>query len=165
MKLGQIIAVAVTLALAAIIYLISSRPQESADNHESPQATPELSLDAKVEKAVEIIQTGSGSPMEAIGLLREVIQVDSNHVNDNYWLGEFSIMSGQYEKAIKRFNKLLRLEPDNKEFCIKLAHVYEAAGQPEEGVREINEFINSHPDDNIKEELQAVLEKMSVEQL
>lgn len=170
MKTGQIIAIVGTLVLTVLIYLAVRTPQESevtenTENTEATQASTSTSaeLDAKVEEAVKIIQTGSGAPMQAIGLLREVIAVDSNHISANYWLGEFSIASGQYDKAIIRFNKLCKLQPDNAEFIIKLAQAYKGAGQPEEGVAVLNQFLSTHPDDHIKEQINPVLDEMSVE--
>jgi len=166
-KTGQIIAIILTLGLTVAIYLAVRTPQESEviENIETTEVSSSNSaeLDVKVEEAVKIIQSGSGAPMQAIGLLREVIAVDSNHISANYWLGEFSIASGQFDKAIIRFKKLCRLQPDNAEFIIKLAQAYKGAGQPEEGVAVLNQFLSMHPSDNIKEQINPVLDEMSVE--
>lgn len=167
MKKGQIIAIAAAVAVTVIIYLTSRTPNESAAPIEQEVAETPAStgseLDAKVEQAVQIIQSGSGAPMQAVTLLREVIAVDSNHISANYWLGEFSMLSGQYDKAIIRFNKLCRLEPDSAEFCIKLALAYKSVGQPEEGIAVLNQFLSTHPDEKIQEQVNAVLNEMSVE--
>jgi len=164
---GQLIAIAVALVVTVIIYLGSRTPDESAtaveqDVIEEPVATSS-ELDDKVNQAVQIIQTGSAPPMQAVALLREVVAADSNHISANYWLGEFSMMSGQYDKAVIRFNKLCSFEPDNAEFCVKLARAYQGAGQTEDGIAVLNQFLSTHPDEKIKEQLGAVLDEMSVE--
>lgn len=168
-KKGQIVAIAVALVLTVVIYNSARTPDDSTlETKELPATEEEVAtaaenpLDAKVEEAVQIIQSGSGQPMQAIGLLREVIQVDSNHIGANYWLGEFSIMSGQYEKAIERFNKITRLQPDNVEFCIKQAQAYDGAGQTAKGVEVLNAFLDAHPNEEIKKQVTPVLNKLSV---
>ncbi len=168
MKIGQIIVVVAALVLTVLIYNFSRTPNDAdLPTQEAEEvatvASENPALDAKVEEAVNMIQSGNGAPMQAIGLLREVIQVDSNHVGANFWLGEFSLMSGQYDKAIERFNKLLQMQPANAEFCIKLAQSYQGAGQTSKGVEVINAFIAANPEEKMNEQLNAVLEKMSVE--
>lgn len=165
MKKGQIIAVVIALVVVLALYLSSRTPQDSvvaepAQTEET--AEPENELDAKVAEAVAIIQSGDGPPMRAIGLLREVITIDSNHIGALYWLGEFSVMSGQYERAIERFEKLHKLEPTNAEFCIKLAQAYVGNGQQEKGVMVLEEFKTAYPEQNV-EQINTVLEEISVE--
>ncbi len=166
MKRGQILAILGAVVLTIVLYLAARTPKESAteagpETIEKPVADAS-ELDAKVEQAVQIIQSGSGAPMQAVTLLREVIAVDSNHISANFWLGEFSMMSGQFDKAIIRFNKLLHLQPDNAEYCIKLARAHSSAGQPEQGVAVLNAFLSTHPDEKTKEQVGPVLEELSV---
>jgi predicted Zn-dependent protease len=166
-KTGQIIAILGTLVLTVVIYLAVRTPKESIEESTPEKTEAPVSasaeLDAKVDEAVKIIQSGSGAPMQAVALLREVISADSNHISANYWLGEFSMLSGQYDKAIIRFNKLCKLQPDNAEYCIKLAQAYKSVGQPQEGVAVLNQFLSTHADDNMKVQLNAALNEMSVE--
>ncbi len=173
MKKGQIIAIVVAVAVVAAVYLADRAPK-SPENLESTgekaDSTAEIaeptatvnSLDAKVDSAVAIIQSGTGSPMAAIVMLREVVAVDSNHINANYWLGEFSTMSGQHDRAIPRFAKILRLQPDNVEVCIKLARAYNANGQKQQATDVLNAFLASHPAKEMKEQIMPVLNEMSV---
>ena len=79
-------------------------------------------LDKVVEEAVSNIQkgreTGDMSLVmnEGIMKLKAVTERDSNHVAAIYQLGLMSIESGQTQKAIKRFEKLLLLQPENQEY-------------------------------------------------
>ena len=166
MKKGQLIAIVVATVAVVGLYLASRTPEEVVAEQPVPaeETAPEPTneLDAKVNEAVAIIQSGNGAPMQAIGLLREVITLDSNHVGALYWLGEFSMMSGQYARAIERFEKLMVLEPDSTEFCIKLAQAYAGNGQNDQGVQVVESFKTAHPEQDV-EQLDAVLEKISVE--
>ena len=67
----------------------------------------------------------SETPMEGIGKVRQVIEKDSNNVFALTVLGYGSIISGQYDKAIERFGKVVTLQPNNLEAILRIAEVYE----------------------------------------
>jgi hypothetical protein len=79
-------------------------------------------LDIVVSDAITNIKKGKESGdmslvmNEGIMKLRAVTERDSNHVAAIYQLGIMSIESGQTEKAVKRFEKLLLLQPENQEY-------------------------------------------------
>jgi len=170
MKAGKIIAILIAAGIVAAVYLADRLPAKSAVSAQETEQTEETpasnnaqaDLDAKVEEAVNIIQSGDKPPMVAIQLLREVIEADSNHIGANYWLGEFSVMSGQFEKAIPRFKNILRQQPANVEVCIKLARAYEASGQIEQGKAILQDFMVSNPGEEVKEQIEPVLKEMIV---
>lgn len=165
---GQILAIFGAVALVVMVYFASRTPSESvldtAKTEAAPapesEATETLTVDQKVAKAVEIIEGGTEPPMQAVVLLREAIAEDSNNVAANYWLGEFSVMSGQHEKAIGRYKKVLQLQPDNTDVCAKLAMAYKNAGKPEEGIAVIETFLSTHPQKEITEQLTSVLNEL-----
>jgi tetratricopeptide (TPR) repeat protein len=79
-------------------------------------------LEAEVKKAVTNIELGKKNNdmnlmmNEGIKRLSAVIQRDSSNVSALYQLGMFSLESGQIEKAEKRFEKLVLLQPENQEY-------------------------------------------------
>lgn len=166
MKSGKIIAIVVAAVVVIAVYMVDRTPEKDVATEVTPQeeapTTPSVDLDAKVDEAVAIIEGGSQSPMVAIQMLREVIAVDSNHIKANYWLGEFSMMSGQIDKAIPRFAKILRLQPDNVDVCIKLAQAYDANGQTQMGVSVLQEFKDTHTDEKYVAQIEPVLNELSV---
>jgi tetratricopeptide (TPR) repeat protein len=70
----------------------------------------------------------SDNPMEGILKIRKVIDKDSSNVYANMMLGYGSIMSGQYDKAISRFEKIAKMHPDNLEAILNLAEAFEQKG-------------------------------------
>ncbi len=70
----------------------------------------------------------SDNPMEGILKIRKVIDKDSNHVYANMMLGYGSILSGQYDKAISRFEKVVKMYPENLEAILNLAEAFEQKG-------------------------------------
>jgi tetratricopeptide (TPR) repeat protein len=66
--------------------------------------------------------------MTGVGRLKKVIELDKNNENALFQLGILSIKSGQTEKAIERFEKLVSLHPKNKEYHKNLALLYNQNG-------------------------------------
>ena len=74
-------------------------------------------LDARISLAACYVE-GSADPMKGIGMLREIEKTDSNNVNLQLNFAFFSERSGQWDKAIARFEKVLKIKPD---FIVDLA--------------------------------------------
>jgi cytochrome c-type biogenesis protein CcmH/NrfG len=68
---------------------------------------------------------GNEPPMKGIGLIREVVEKNPDNTFAQYMLGVGSFISGQWPKAIERFEKVVTLEPQNLEAILRLADVYE----------------------------------------
>jgi len=68
------------------------------------------SIDAKTGLGVTVVN-GLGAPMEGIAMLLEVVSRDPKNVKANMNLGLFSIKSGQFDKAIPRFNTVIATAP------------------------------------------------------
>ena len=71
---------------------------------------------------------GIGMPMEGIQKIRKVAEEHPNSVYAQMSLGHASVTSGQFDKAVERFEKVLRLEQENLEAILSLADVYERSG-------------------------------------
>jgi tetratricopeptide (TPR) repeat protein len=76
----------------------------------------------KLQQAIELVN--GTSPMEGITLLRELIQKDSSNIDAHYYLGLFSVKSGQLDKAIMRFDKVLSLAPDNIRYQVEVGYQF-----------------------------------------
>lgn len=69
-------------------------------------------LTAKTRLGVLLTQSG-GTPMEGILLLREVLEEDPEHIEALFSLGEFSVITQQFDKAIGRFEAILAIDPSH----------------------------------------------------
>ena len=65
------------------------------------------------------------NPMEGILKVRQVVEKDSTNIYAQMVLGHGSLMSGQYDRAIDRFEKVLTLQPVNLEAILLMAEVFE----------------------------------------
>ena len=155
MQKGVIIVVLLGILIGVSVYLSPRWPSASETplEEEIQRETSATTLDEKVAEATRIISEGSRPPMEAIGLLREVIAEDPNHSMANYRLGEFSVMSGQYEKGIERFQKVISLDPLNSGAIRYLAISFNETGETKKAIDVIEAYVSENPDSPVMDEI------------
>ncbi len=78
---------------------------------------------------------GSQATMKGIQQLLSVVRKDSMNMKAQLVLGVGGLVSGQYEKAIERFKKVVENEPNNVEAIAYLADTYAAMGNKPEAVK------------------------------
>lgn len=122
---------------------------------ESSAGTPE----EKVAKALEIIQ-GGGAPMQGIQLLLEVVEEEPNNVEALYYLGDFSMKTGQYQKAEERFSKLVEIQPTNDRFWYMLAQSQEMGGNKGNALNSYQAFLKFGKDSIILETVRKKIEEL-----
>ncbi|MDB2473034.1 tetratricopeptide repeat protein [Schleiferiaceae bacterium] len=134
---------AVAIVAAVAIFSLPRTPFQE----EKLQVKEEASaLDVKVDEAVAIIQSGEGAPMVAIGMLLDVLREDPNHEKALMWLGNFSMMSGQWDKAIDRFHQLSQLFPENEMYALNKAQALLQTGDTTRAVEVSVEYLNTYPE-------------------
>lgn len=77
---------------------------------------------------------GTAQPMKGIQLLLGITREEPDNVAANLMLGKMSIRSAQYQKALGRFETVLKKEPNNTEAMYMLAVVYKELGRKEEAI-------------------------------
>jgi len=73
--------------------------------------------------------SGTSSPMEGILKIREVAQKDSTNMYAQFMLGYGGMLTGQFDKAIDRLNRVVKSQPANLEAIFLLAEAYERSNQ------------------------------------
>jgi tetratricopeptide (TPR) repeat protein len=76
--------------------------------------------------------------MKGIQQLLTVVRKDSTNMKAQFVLGVGGFVSGQYDKAIERFHKVVAAQPDNLEAVAFLADTYAAQGNKPEAVKWYN---------------------------
>ena len=89
-------------------------------------------LDAKTGMGVCYV-SGSSNPMQGISLLLGVVSKDPQNVNANFNLGLFSMRSGQYQKAVGRFQTVVMKAPTGEAYFY-LAQAYQNLNQKSEAI-------------------------------
>ena len=89
---------------------------------------------------------GSQEPMKGIALLREAVAADSTNVDAQLSLGFFSMKSGQYDKAVKRFITVSKLRPDLPEVNLYLADALSMSGDKKAALSVIDKLLSTTTD-------------------
>lgn len=139
-----IIVLGVLLAVGLFFsaYKTNTKNAEQHSNHHGEAKTSEshddnvpTNLDEDVDLALANIEKGKSSGdmslvmNEGIMKLLAVTKKDSNNVRAIYYLGLFSLESGQLQKAEKRFEKLIFLQPQNEEYRNTLQEIRNQIGK------------------------------------
>eukprot|EP00746_Dinoflagellata_sp_MGD_P023003 gnl/MRDRNA2_/MRDRNA2_153863_c0_seq1.p1 gnl/MRDRNA2_/MRDRNA2_153863_c0~~gnl/MRDRNA2_/MRDRNA2_153863_c0_seq1.p1 ORF type:complete len:102 (-),score=5.81 gnl/MRDRNA2_/MRDRNA2_153863_c0_seq1:457-762(-) len=79
--------------------------------------------------------------MAGIFKLKEILEKDSNNIDAHFYLGVFSLQSGQYEKVISRMDKVLSLDETVTDAYLYLGHAYSNLGDKEKAILNFEEFM------------------------
>ena len=77
---------------------------------------------------------GTGEVMKGVGILRGITAEHPDHIPANLMLGRMSIQSGQFDKAVTRFETVLKKEPANREALYFLAEAYKGKGDKQKEI-------------------------------
>lgn len=90
---------------------------------------PVTEIEAKIAKATELVEHGQ-NPMQGITLFREILEEDPENIEVHYRLGMFSLQSGQLDKAVMRFEKVVGMKnPTYPDALFYLGQAYQGLGE------------------------------------
>lgn len=95
----------------------------------------------------------SDNPMQGILPVREIAQKDSNNLYAQMVLGLGGKKSGQLDKAIERFQFIVRKDPHNLEAIFQLAETYDMQGDKANAIHWYETAKNMINNDAIKKEI------------
>ncbi len=98
------------LGALVVIVLLMLAPRKPSGKKEAEVRAMDPAK-AKTQEAIALVQ--GQDPMRGIMMLREILEEDPNNVEAHWHLGLFSVQSGQYDKALGRFQKVLELDSVN----------------------------------------------------
>jgi len=116
-------------------------------------------VDAQIMYASCLVESSS-DPMKGISLLRNIEQLDSNNLKLQMTFALFSVRSGQLDKAIRRFKKVLQLDSSAIEVYLHLADSYEKLKQPEKSIEMLEKYKSKTNDPLAKLEIGKYIEQL-----
>ena len=116
-------------------------------------------VDAKIMLASCYVD-GSRDPMKGITILREIEKTDSNNVKLQITFATFSVKSGQLDKAIRRFNKVLEIDSTYIEAYLHLADAYEQMNNKAETIHMLEEYAARTSDITSKMEIAKYIKQL-----
>lgn len=113
--------------------------QKAHNSFTKAMALDSTNIEAKTGLGVTIV-SGMGAPMMGIQMLREVVEKEPKNLKANMSLGIFAIQSGQFDKAIIRFNTIIETIKETPDAYFYLGRAYESLGQ---NTPAISAYLNS----------------------
>jgi tetratricopeptide (TPR) repeat protein len=118
-------------------------------------------LDAKTDLGACYAE-GSNEPMKGILLLREVVSKNPEHENAQFNLGVLSVKSGQYDKAIERFQKVLQIDPARKEMLFLIGKTYLMTGNKEKALENLQRLKKETNDLQLIEQANSLISQINI---
>jgi Tfp pilus assembly protein PilF len=118
-----------------------------------------LNTDAKIMLASCYVE-GSPNPMEGISMLRDIEKKDSMNVKLQLSFAFFSVRSGQLDKAISRFNKVLSVDSNYIEAYLHLADAYSQMNENDKAIEVLKKYASKTPDITAKMEVNRYIEQL-----
>jgi tetratricopeptide (TPR) repeat protein len=107
----------------------------------------------------------SAAPMEGILKVRAVAERDSTNIFAQEVLGQGSMLSGQYDKAIARFETVYRLSANNMntrlEASLMLAEAYEKNENKQAAINWYEKSLDLVKNDEIRSEIRKRIDELS----
>jgi len=100
------------------------------------------------------------NPMDGILKVRQVVEKDSTNVFGQMVLGHGSIISGQYDRAIDRFQKVVAIQPANLEAVLMLAEVYERKADKANAIKWYSNAMQITNNPDLKTALEKRIEEL-----
>ena len=154
MKRSPFIAIVLGLVLALYIYTSSVRPKR-------PSIKKELSITEQIQAALSNIQDADNpqSQMKGILQMRSLSEKYPENADLQWNMGLFSIQSGQYEKAVARFEKVINIDAQRLDAYMQLAMSYLALQDTSAATGVLISLIDKSEGDTQKN-AEAMLEKL-----
>lgn len=87
----------------------------------------------KIKKG-SVLVSNTGEPMKGIGILKEVAERNPDFLDAQLTLANFSITSGQFDKAIERMESVLERHPEEPKALFLLAVAHQSKGDKAKAV-------------------------------
>lgn len=146
--------------------LLQTAPDDKARNYlqanilhayQKASQLDSTNIDAQLRLAAAYIET-SPQPMQGVAILLEVVRKDSTNIDAQLLLGRFGIVSGQYDKAIVRLEKVLYLQPQNSEALLLLAEAYNNLGNKKKALELLERCKKTVTNPELRKEIEGYIE-------
>ena len=129
------------------------------DNYQLALDENAVDNEDKTNLGVLIVET-SANPMQGITLLREVVENDPENLNAQLQLGFFSYKSGQYDKAVERFEKVLAIDPKRTDAILYIGEAYLAMDNKQKAIEKFEMFLQVSDNDIMKQEVEDYIKQI-----
>ncbi|MCC6251603.1 MAG: tetratricopeptide repeat protein [Bacteroidia bacterium] len=116
-------------------------------------------LEAETMLGTCYVEEGSKA-MEGVTILKNVVKKDSTFLEAQVQLGVFAIQSGQYEKALERFEKILKINPEYIQAYIYLGQIYADMGRKKEAIEVLRLYMKKSNDYTLNQQVEKFINEL-----
>ncbi|MBD0331861.1 MAG: hypothetical protein ICV66_04340 [Chitinophagaceae bacterium] len=161
-----------SLTFAAHLFLNNLRAEGNPDlkKWKALQAKDLFERSLKINPDNDSTQVGLGAvllfgnigstPMEGILKIRQVAERDSTNIYAQMMLGQASVMSRQFDKAISRFLMVIKMQPQNLEAVLSLAEAYEQKSDRTNAIMWYKKSLALINNDDLKNEVETRINEL-----
>lgn len=113
----------------------------------------------KIKKGALLV-SNTGEPMKGIGILREVAERNPDFLDAQLTLANFSITSGQYDKAIERMESVLERHPEEPKALFLLAVAHQSKGNNAKAVELLRQCRKLIKDPSLAAEIDGYIKSI-----
>jgi tetratricopeptide (TPR) repeat protein len=106
--------------------------------------------DYNIKTKLAMTYIGGENPMEGIGILKGILKEDPKNETAMYQLGILALQSGQNDKAVVRFEELIKLYPGNANAHYYLGVGYANIGKKEKAIASLEKAKELETDKGFK---------------
>lgn len=117
-------------------------------------------IDNKVNMAACLME-GRNQIMDGVPILLEIVKKSPNHLKANFILAKFAVVSGQYDKAITRLEKLISKNPTYTDAYLVLANAYASKGEASKAKATLQKCQQHTTDAQIKSEVDKLIKQFN----
>jgi lipopolysaccharide biosynthesis regulator YciM len=157
-KIAQIVVLLAALFLIVLLILAPRLPEEAIKHTEAVAKVKTDPVGQKIAEAVALVQDGN-NPMQGIMMLREILEEDPQRVEAHWHLAHFSVQSGQYEKAVERFEKVIELDEQGNypDAPFYLGKTYATLNRNEDAILSFESYLKQVEDSTVKKRVEAFI--------
>lgn len=143
-RLKQFSVLGGALVLLIVLYLAPRTPALSASGNDPD-------IDQQVAEALELV-TNSPNPMQGIVTLREIANEHPDHITAQWYLGLFSLETGQFDKAEARLLKVIELDEEGlfPEAHVLMGGIHSRRGDYENALSSMQKGLDLVQDDTAR---------------
>lgn len=104
---------------------------------------------------------GKQDVMSGVTLLKRVVAEDPDNMAASFQLGRLSIQSGQFEKAVQRFEVVLGVDPNSVDALLYMSEAQMGLGEKAKALEYLIKAAESAENPAIKEEIKKYIERIS----
>ncbi len=151
--LTKIVLLTAAIGLIGVLLYLPNQPKQAESKGSG--------IEAKIAKATMMVENGE-NPMEGIKLFREILQEDPENIEVHYRLGLFSLQSGQMDKAVMRFEKVVGMNnPTYPDALFYLGQAYQGLGENDKAITAYSKYKTTTTDTVIVNGVERIIHELS----